>query len=392
MVVLGGLFLVSSATVGSAGAASATGTATVTNVGGSGSLDSPEGIAINGEGDLFIADTDHCQVLLVPAHSGSMYGIRVDAHRRYVLAGGRCGVKGGLGYPTAVAVDRRGDVYIAEASDQRVVMVRPGGQHGPHHPVSVAGTGTAGYDGSGELASRSSLNEPTGIALDQAGDLFIADTANCRIRMLPAATGTYYGQAMMAGHLYDVAGNGVCGSADRGGPATLAQLWNPVAVAVDHVGDIFIADNGDQSILEAPVHGGVYYGTGIAEGGIATIVGGQGNGPYLVDGLSATSVAAELNDVEGVAVSPTGTLFFTDGSMHCIRVVPSADSVVFGRQMTGGDLYTLAGELTITTSAGPGNGTRWILTHMGVPIGIALSPSGSVYFSDRSANAVREIG
>ena len=115
-------------------------------------------------------------------------------------------------------------------------------------------------------------------------------------------------------------------------------------------------------------------------------------GPYLIDGLSATSVASELNDPEGIAVSAQGNLYVTDGDMHCIRVVPDSTSTVFGRTMAGGNLYTLAGALPITQKGQPaGDRTQWVLTHMSVPTGVSVSPSGFVYFSDRDDNQVRVI-
>jgi hypothetical protein len=356
--------------------------------GSSGSLSAPSGIALDPAGDLFIADTDHCRVVLVPSHSGTLYGLRVQAGQATTLAGGSCGGTGSLGYPTGVAVDHGGDVFIAEATAQRVQMIHPGG----HRPVTVAGTGAAGYNGEGLPGPRSELNHPTGIAVDAAGTLYIADTANCRVRVVPAANGTYFGQTMLAQHLYTVAGTGVCGSAQRSGSAAAAQLWNPVAVTTDHQGDLFIADSGDQSILEVPVQSGTDYGTAIEDGGIGAIVGEGGNGPYLQDGLPANGETAEVNDPEGIAVNSSGALFMTDGSQHCIRVVPAATSTVFGRTMEGGDLYTVAGALPVATASGQGNGTRWILVHMGIPVGLAVTASGSVLFSDRSTQKVLAIG
>jgi sugar lactone lactonase YvrE len=359
--------------------------------GTSGVLNVPSGIAFDAAGDLFVADTDHCRVLVVPDHAGSLYGRHVRAGHPYDLAGTRCAGPASLGYPTGVAVDGRGNVYIAEAADQRVLVVRPGGTRAPHSPAAVAGTGVAGYNGSGLAATSSLLSEPTGVAVDPAGDVFIADTANCRVRELPVASGPQFGQAMTAGDLYNVAGTGTCGSAGRNGPAGLAQLSDPLAVAVDRVGDLLIADNGDQSVLEVAVHGGTFYGTPIGGGDLAVVVGGQGNGPYLEDGLPATSVAPELNDPEGVAVSPDGTLYITDGSMHCIRVVPDANRDVFGQPMTDGHMYTLAGALPVSSSAGSGDGTRWVLTHLAVPVGIAVSPSGAVVTSDRTRNLIQKV-
>jgi glucose/arabinose dehydrogenase len=259
--------------------------------------------------------------------------------------------------------------------------------------VAVAGTGIPGYSGNGRPAIKSALNEPTGVAVDAAGDLFIADTANCRVRVVPAQSGIHYDQQMLAGHLYNLVGTGVCGSA-LGYPALASQIWNPVAVAVDQSGDVYIAGNGDQTVVEVPVRSGDYYGTSIGAGDAQVIIGlvGDGNTPYFVDGLPATSVVSELNDPEGLAVSPDGVLFVTDGAMHCIRVVPDITSDIFGRIMDGGDMYTLAGALPINNSLGIGDGTKWILTRMGIPYGIAMKASGTVVFSDQGTDQVRETG
>jgi hypothetical protein len=353
-----------------------------------GTLAAPGGIALDGAGDVFVADTGHCRVLMVPAHTTTRGGRLLHAGHPATLAGGRCSGTGSLGYPTGVAVDRQGDVYVAEATDQRVQVVRPSGV-----VSTVAGTGRAGFNGDGLAATAAELDRPTGIAMDGAGDLFIADSANCRVRVLPAATTTLFGQAMTAGHLYTVAGTGVCGTAGQGGPVGGAQLWNPVAVTVDPAGDLLVADSGDQSVLLAAVHGGTYYGTTVGAGDIGVVVGGTGSyGPYLADGLSATSVAAEVNDPRGLAVGPTGALFLTDGFMHVVRVVPAATGALLGRTMTAGDLYTAAGALPVTTPEGLGDGTRWVLTRVGTPSGIAVSAAGAVYFSDAALDDLRVIG
>ena len=189
---------------------------------------------------------------------------------------------------------------------------------------TVAGTGRPGFNGDGLTATTSQLDQPTGVAVDAAGDLFIADTANCRVRVLPARSATLFGRAVTAGHLATVAGTGICGTAGQGGPIASAQLWDPVAVTVDGAGDLLVADNGDQSVLLASPHGGTYYGSAVGADDIGVVVGGTGSyGPYLADGLSATGPTAELNDPRGLAVGPTGALFVTDGFMHVIRVVPA---------------------------------------------------------------------
>jgi sugar lactone lactonase YvrE len=355
---------------------------------GPGSLDTPSEIALDSAGDVFIADSGHCRVLVVPARTGTAYGLRLQPGRVATVAGGTCGGRGSIGYPTGVAVDARGNLYVAEATMQRVQVVHPAG--GP--AMTIAGTGRAGFNGDGLAAAESQLDRPTGVAVDDAGDLFIADTANCRVRVLPAESTTLFGQPVSAGHLATATGTGVCGTAGQGGPVRAAQLWNPVAVAVDKGGDLLVADSGDQSVLLASVQGGTYYGTAVAAGAIGVVVGGTGNyGPYLSDGLSATGPTAELNDPRGLAVGPTGALFLTDGFMHVVRVVPASTGSLLGRNMTSGDLYTVVGALPVATAEGQGDGTRWVLTAVGTPVGIAVSPAGSVYYTDSHLDVLRVI-
>jgi hypothetical protein len=374
---------------GAAGAGVAGTAPAVRTVIAPGVLDNPGGLALDGAGDLYVADSGHCRVLVVAARTGTLDGLHVRAGRAATLAGGRCTGRAAFGHPTDVAVDAHGDVYVAEGAEQRVQEVRAGSRA----VVTVAGTGSAGFNGNGLAATASQLDQPTGVALDAAGDLFIADTANCRVRVLPAATTTLFGQTMTAGHLFTVAGTGVCGSAGQGGPLAGAQLWNPVAVAVDEAGDLLVADNGDQSVLLAPARAGSFYGTTIGAGDIGVVVGGTGGyQPYLQDGVPAVGVASELNDPRGIAVGPTGALFVTDGLMQVVRVVPATTGVLFGRAMTAGDMYSVAGAVPVATAEGLGDGTRWQLTRMGTPIGVAVSSSGALYYSDRSFDVVRVVG
>ena len=392
-VALAGLALLSSAVAMSAGTttAGAGGPAptAVQTVVGPGVLDGPGGIALSPNGDLYVADTGHCRVLVVPARSGVVDGLRVRAGRASTLAGSSCTGSGTLGHPSDVAVDRKGDVFVAEATAQRVQEVRAGSRT----VVTVAGTGTGGFNGDGPDATTRQLDEPTGIAVDAAGDLFIADTANCRVRVVPAATTTLFGQVVRAGGLFSVAGTGVCGSTGQGGPLRTAQLWNPVAVALDAAGDLLVADSGDQSVLLAPSGGsGTFYGSTIGAGDIGVVVGGTGSyGPYVADGLPANGPTAELNDPRGLAIGPTGALFVSDGFMHVIRVVPAVDETLLGQMLRAGDLYTVAGALPVTTAAGTNDGTRWVHTQMGTPVGVAASATGNLYYADATDDMVRVL-
>jgi hypothetical protein len=375
-----------------AGAAGAEGGAApaVRTVVGPGTLDGPAGIALDAAGNLFVADRGHCRVLVLPARAGVLDALHVRPGHTATVAGGSCTGPGAIGHPSDVAVDSRGDVFIAEATAQRVQEVRSGSRG----VVTVAGTGSGGFNGNGLAATSSELDQPTGVAVDGAGDLFIADTANCRVRVLPAAsTTTLFGQAVTAGHLFTVAGTGVCGSAGQGGPVQSAQLWNPVAVTLDAAGDLLVADIGDQSVLLVPAGaGGSFYGTAVGAGDLGTVVGGTGSyGPYLADGLPANGPTAELNDPRGLAVGPTGALFVTDGFMHVIRAVPAVNETLFGRVMNAGDLYTVAGALPVATAAGSNDGTRWVVAQMGTPVGIAISASGALFYADAGLSRVRVI-
>ena len=181
--VVGGAALVTMIAMGGAGAAagagasasagSVTGTSTpsVRTLLGPKMLDPPGGLALDAAGDLFVADTGHCRVLVLPDHSGVIDGLHVRTGHVAVLAGGSCRGAASMGHPTGVAVDSSGDVYVAEATAQRVQEIRGGhgdGAGGAPVLVTVAGTGTAGFNGDGLTGTASELDEPTGVAVDAA--------------------------------------------------------------------------------------------------------------------------------------------------------------------------------------------------------------------------------
>jgi len=167
--------------------------------------------------------------------------------------------------------------------------------------TTVAGTGESGYGGDGGPATSAYLNQPVDVALDEAGNLFIADTSNDRIRRVDAATGI----------ITTVAGNGSRGFSGDGGPATSAILNDPNAVALDVEGNLFIADSRNNRIRRVD-----------ATTGIITTVAGNGSRGFSGDGEAATS--AQLYSPEGVAVSADGTLVIADTRNRRIRQVGTA--------------------------------------------------------------------
>jgi hypothetical protein len=191
------------------------------------SLNVPYGVAVDTSGDLFIADTLNNCVREVGTN-----GIITT------VAGGGSGGDGGpatdasLSYPSGVAVDGPGNLFIAEWGNSRIRKVDTNGII-----TTVAGNGTAGYSGDGGVATNASLGWIYGVAVDGAGNLFIADESNSRIRKVDTS-----------GIITTVAGNGTGDCSGDSGPATNASLSGPFDVAVDGYGNLFIADTGNNRI------------------------------------------------------------------------------------------------------------------------------------------------
>ena len=313
-----------------------------TVVGTGAHLDRPDGIAEDALGDLFIADTGHCRVREVPARPGTSFGRRVEAGRPVTVAGGPCGGPGAHPAPSALAVDAGGDLFIASGAGNRVEELPAHTGRSLGTPVTagglvaVAGTGTPGGGGDGGPARLSELDDPTGIAVDPQGDLLIDDTADCRLRLVAASDGVRYGRTVVAGHIQTVAGTATCGSAGDGGAASGAQLWDPGALAVDAEGDVALADQGNRSIRLLASHTGSFYGVPLAADHLGTVAGEGSYGPYLADGLGATSEVGETDFPTGLAFDARADLFIADGDMHAIRLLPAAPGRLLGEQVADG--------------------------------------------------------
>jgi uncharacterized protein (TIGR03437 family) len=316
----------------------------------SASLEFPLSVAVDASGNLFIADTDQFRIRRV-----STSGITTS------VAGGGAGGDGGpatsasLNYPTGVAVDASGNLFIADNYANQIQKVSASGII-----TTFAGTGTQGFSGDGGPATSAELNQPTGIAVDTSGNLFIADTGNNRIREVSAS-----------GIVTTVAGNGTAGFSGDGGPAASAEL-QPLGVAVDASGDLFIADSGNNRIRE------------VSANGIITTVAGSGavgpvNGPYSAnfsgDGGPATS--ASLSSPNGVAVDASGDLFIADTYNQRIREV-SANGII--TTVAGNGIEGFSGD------GGPASAAS-----LNYPAGVALDVSGNLFIADSDNNRIREV-
>ena len=280
-----------------------------------------------------IADTGHVRVRVVAAKTGRFYGRAMTA----------------------------GDIY------------------------TIAGKGGAGFSGDGGPAVTARLHRPTGVALDAAGNVLISDSFNERIRVLAAKTGTFYGQAMTAGDIYTVAGNGTQGFSGDGGPATAAELNTPLRTTVDAAGNMVISDSFNQRIRVLAVKTGTFYGRAMTAGDIYTIA-GNGTAGFSGDGGPAT--ATGLYKPLRVIVDAAGNLVFCDERDNRIRVVPVKTGTFYRQAMTAGDIYTIAGTGKRGTTGDGGLATQ---AEVGEPAGITLDASGNLLIATRNDGRIRVV-
>ena len=252
-----------------------------------------------------------------------------------------------------VAVDDSGNLVISDTGHSRVRVVahKTGTFYGRPmtggHIYTVAGNGKAGFSGDGGPATKARLNQPQSVAVDGAGNLLIADTGNDRVRVVAHNAGTFYGRPMIGGHIYTVAGNGKAGFSGDGGPAAKARLSQPRSVAAGGAGNLLIADTGNYRVRVVVRRAGTFYGRPMAAGHIYTVA-GTGTSGFSGDGAPATK--AELGGPSGVSLGGTvvadgaGNLLIGDATNARIRVVAHRTGSFYGRPMTAGDIYTVAGD------------------------------------------------
>ena len=251
--------------------------------------------------------------------------------------------------PRAAAVGPDGSVYIADTFNHRVRRVDPRGA-----VTTLVGTGQAAYSGDGGPAGAATLHWPHGVAVDPAGaGLFIADSANHRIRRVDLASGI----------VSTVAGNGAAGAAGDGGPAVAAQLQDPKAVWVAPSGDLYIADSGNERIRRVD-----------PSGTISTIA-GTGVPGYGGDGGPA--LAAQFDGPRGLAGDSAGNLYVADDNNNRIRRIEPS-----------GVVTTLAGTGAADFSGDGGPAHSAPLNH---PRGVAVDGRGNVFIADSMNARIRMV-
>ncbi len=249
-----------------------------------------------------------------------------------------------LSYPNAVAVDASGFLYIADTGNQRVRKVVNGTIN------TIAGNGTSGYSGDGGSAVNANLNAPSGLVVDNAGDVYIADFGNQVVR-----------EVSVSGTISTIAGNGTQGYSGDGGNATAAQLNGPLGLALDSSGNLYIADSGNH-VVRVVTPGG----------NISTFA---GNNVLGYSGDSGPALQAELSTPAGLVFDSSGNLYVSDSGVSVVRMVAP-----------GGVITTIAG----TGSAGyTGDGGPATQATFDVIAGLTLDTSGDLYVADSGNSVVR---
>jgi secreted PhoX family phosphatase len=359
-------------------------------------------VTVDGRNDI-VAQSD--QVWFICRISGSYFGRSLTAGHIYQIAGdGYAGYSGDRGpaqvaqvwAPRGLAIDRAGNLVIADTNNNRVrvVAARTGTFYGRAMKMgriyTVAGIGTPGYSGDGGPATAAQLFTPEAVALDRAGNLVIGDAGNNRVRVVAERAGTFYGQAMKAGDIYTIAGDGGQRSSGDGGPATAAGL-TPGAIAIDGAGNLVIADSypnidvSNNRVRVVAAATGTFYGQAMTAGDIYTVA-GTGDPGYSGDGGPAT--AAELNNPDGVAVDQAGNLVIGDTYNNVVRVVAARTGTFYGQAMTATDIYTVAGN---GMPGFAGDGGPALQAELSSPEGVAVDRAGDLVIGDSGNGRVRLV-
>jgi uncharacterized protein (TIGR03437 family) len=289
----------------------------------------PSGIAVDGAGNIYIADTENNIV------------------RKVTPAGVISSVSGFVLGALDVAVDSAGNLYVPDEQNNQVLKLTPDGSR-----IIFAGNGVTGFGGDGGRATEAQLDTPSGVAVDRAGNVYIADRYNSRVRKVDPN-----------GIITTFAGNGAYGQGGDGGPATAAQLYEPVGLAVDGAGNVYISDYFDKVRKVS------------AATGIITTAAGTGRFGFSGDGGPATE--AQLNSPFRIAVDAAGNLYIADSYNDRIRKV-TPDGII----------NTIAGSGTTGFS---GDGGSPVSAQLDTPYGVAVDGAGNLLIVDQGNSRVRRI-
>jgi sugar lactone lactonase YvrE len=309
-------------------------------------LDSPQGLALDASQNLYIADThNHC-IRKLNLATGTITTIAGTSTPGF---GGDSGpaTAANLNLPTALALDTTGNLYIADTQNHRIrkITISTGSI------TTVAGNGIQGFSGDNSQASSAAIDSPAGIALDPAGNLYIADTHNHRIRKITVTTGI----------ISSIAGTATTGYNGDNGSATTATLALPHGLTIDVAGNLYLADTANHRIRRID-----------ATTGIITTIAGQGTQTYRGDEGPATT--ASLDTPRATATSPSGLLTLADTDNQRIRQI-STDNTI---HTIAGIGFTTPGTLSLTAPSVIVYGTG----HLTATLATDTNAAGTITFLD----------
>ena len=315
----------------------------------SAAFDHPVAVAVDGSGRVYVIDGNRVRRLSAQA-APTVAGTGVQGFS----GDGGPATDALLSSPAAIAFDSEGNLYIADAGNNRIRRV---GRDGII--TTVAGIGRRGYGGDGGPAALALLNSPAGIAVGFGDSVLVADTGNNRVRMISAD-----------GTISTVAGTGEPGYAGDGGVASQAVLNSPQGLAVDAEGNLYIADSFNDRVRKIDLEG------------VITTIAGDGGQSYSGDGQPATQTGLNfatgpLNGAgQALAVDQEGDLFVADAGNNSVREVD-----------VGGVIRTVAG------TGQPGYAGERVSPHsaLDLPLSVAVDSAGMVYIADANNGRVREL-
>ncbi len=372
------------------------------------------GVAVDRAGNIVFSDMGASSFLgkggprvrVVAARTGRYYGIAMRAGDIYTVAGdGKLGTAGDGGRatradfagPTGVTVDSAGNILVADGQgygDQqtyydnervRAIAARSGRYYGVKmtagHIYSIVGTSSP-YTGNGGLATHAQIDGWTGITLDRYGNQVIADRAAGRILVAAARTGRFYGIAMRARHIYSVAGGGT-GLPGGGRPAGRVRLLGPTSVTTDTAGNLLMALYDAQRLSVLAVRSGRFYGQNMKAGRVYLVA---GNGSFGVSGLGGPALRAAVTPTY-LATDPHGNILVADGPDERVLLVASRAGTFYGRKMTAGHIYQVAGNGSLL---GYSNGVLATGTSV-IPGGVTVDAAGNLVICDPGNARVRVV-
>ncbi|MEI7024721.1 NHL domain-containing protein [Paenibacillus sp. y28] len=310
-------------------------------------LSLPGSIAVDSSGNIYIGDTGNYRVRRIDASTNIITTVAGTGESSYSGDGGLA-TAAALGRIDGIAIDAAGNLYIADGKNYRVRKVDAVSKI----ITTVAGTGESGYSGDGGLATAAKLNYPSAIAVDSSGNIFLSDSNNYRIRRVDAVSKI----------ITTVAGTGTSGSSGDGGLATAAKLSYFWHLAVDSKGNMYLVESGRIRKIDAL-------------SGIITTVAGNGSDGYSGDGGSA--ISAQIYGPRGVAIDSSGNIFIGDAYNHRIRKID-----------LDGIITTVAGNGIAGYSS---DGVSANVSRLNYPYGVAVDSNGILYIADRNNSRIRKV-